>query len=111
MRGVSNPFLALPTNRAAKPRVHRSGYGPDHGLKLLVIPVRSQPGRPVHAWSVVRQRLTISLGTGLSCCHGLVDRHVASQPLSRVVREYPSSTGSDSPIGYATGTAPMARAD
>src|ERR1017187_6975933 len=28
MRGVSNPFLALPTNRAAKPGVHRSGYGP-----------------------------------------------------------------------------------
>ena len=26
--GVSNPFLALPTNRAAKPGVHRSGYGP-----------------------------------------------------------------------------------
>jgi len=25
---VSNPFLALPTNRAAKPGVHRSGYGP-----------------------------------------------------------------------------------
>jgi hypothetical protein len=28
MSGVSNPFLALPTNRAAKPGVHRSGYGP-----------------------------------------------------------------------------------
>ena len=28
MRGVSNPFLILPTNRAAKPGVHRSGYGP-----------------------------------------------------------------------------------
>jgi hypothetical protein len=28
MRGVSNPFLALPTNRAAKPGVHRSGNGP-----------------------------------------------------------------------------------
>ena len=28
MRGVSNPFLALPTNRAAKPGVHGSGYGP-----------------------------------------------------------------------------------
>src|ERR1019366_316674 len=27
MRGVSNPFLALPTNRAAKPGVHRSGNG------------------------------------------------------------------------------------
>jgi hypothetical protein len=25
---VSNPYLALPTNRAAKPGVHRSGYGP-----------------------------------------------------------------------------------
>src|SRR5487761_1257332 len=29
MRGVSNPFLALPTNRAAKPGVHQSGNGPD----------------------------------------------------------------------------------
>jgi hypothetical protein len=28
MSGVSNPFLALPTNRAAKPGVHRSEYGP-----------------------------------------------------------------------------------
>src|SRR5487761_1192858 len=28
MRGVSNPFLALPTNRAAKPGVHQSGNGP-----------------------------------------------------------------------------------
>ena len=32
MRGVSNPFLILPTNRAAKPGVHRSGYGPPAGL-------------------------------------------------------------------------------
>jgi hypothetical protein len=31
MSGVSNPFLALPTNRAAKPGVHRSGYGPNKG--------------------------------------------------------------------------------
>jgi dipeptidase E len=28
LRDGSNPFLALPTNRAAKPGVHRSGYGP-----------------------------------------------------------------------------------
>src|SRR5487761_1057585 len=41
MRGVSNPFLALPTNRAAKPGVHQSGNGPvlncasEYGLSLL----------------------------------------------------------------------------
>src|SRR5487761_1313695 len=28
MRGETNPFLALPTNRAAKPGVHQSGNGP-----------------------------------------------------------------------------------
>src|ERR1022692_3378738 len=35
MRGVSNPFLALPTNRAAKPGVHRSGYGPSYGFRPM----------------------------------------------------------------------------
>ena len=46
---------------------------------------------------------TISLGTGLSC---LADRRVAGQLPSPVVRECPSSTGLDRPIGHATGTIP-----
>ena len=43
------------------------------------------------------------MGTGLSC---LTDRHIAGQPPSSVVRGWPLSTGSDSPIGHATGTRP-----
>src|ERR1035437_4797291 len=34
MRGVSNPFLALPTNRAAKPGVHRSGNGSERSAVI-----------------------------------------------------------------------------
>jgi hypothetical protein len=43
MRGVSNPFLALPTNRAAKPGVHRSGYGPDFKEVLALQPFLTRP--------------------------------------------------------------------
>src|ERR1019366_746102 len=43
MRGVSNPFLALPTNRAAKPGVHRSGNGP--GSPLLSPELRTRLSR------------------------------------------------------------------
>ncbi len=46
---------------------------------------------------------TISLGTGLSC---LADRRDAGQAPPSVIRECPSSTGLDSPIGHATGTIP-----
>src|ERR1022692_2758944 len=45
MRGVSNPFLALPTNRAAKPGVHRSGYGPDHRQRRGRLPLGHVPRR------------------------------------------------------------------
>jgi len=51
----------------------------------------------------VRQRRTISLGTGLS---RPADQHVAGQRSSSVARQWPLSTRSNSPIGHATGTLP-----
>jgi hypothetical protein len=48
-----------------------------------------------------RRLQTISLGTGLSC---VTDQPVAGQSLPSVVREKPSSTGSDSSLGHITGT-------
>jgi hypothetical protein len=44
------------------------------------------------------------LGTGLS---RIDDLRPAGQSPSSLVREWPSSTGSDSPIGHATGTFPL----
>jgi hypothetical protein len=43
MNGVSNPFLALPTNRAAKTGVHRSGYGPAEARQLGLAPEEIGP--------------------------------------------------------------------
>jgi hypothetical protein len=57
---------------------------------------------PESEW-IEGKRRTVSLGTGLS---PLADRHIAGQLISSVVREWPLSTGSDSPIGHATGTSP-----
>jgi hypothetical protein len=46
-------------------------------------------------------------GPGLSC---FADWRVAGQPPSQVAPECPPSTGSDSPIGHATGNQSMWRA-
>src|ERR1017187_1976010 len=54
MRGVSNPFLALPANGAAKPGVHPSGHGPSRPrrsrLAHLWVPApRPAPPKPPRA--------------------------------------------------------------
>jgi hypothetical protein len=59
-------------------------------LSLLsghVRPKSGQPGNQPH-----RRELD---------CRALVDHHIAGQPPSRVIREYPLITGSVSPIGHA----------
>src|ERR1035441_2271112 len=88
MRGVSNPFLALPTNRAAKPGVHRSGNGSprpethsvtgtcqqDGPQSSLLSGRRRVVGRDVpplpgpwllRGWQSGRNRVTLSLLLGL----------------------------------------------
>ena len=62
---------------------------------------RGPRGLLVHTWSADSQPRTISLGIGLSC---LVDHRAAGGAASEVVREYPSGTAPDSPVGHATGT-------
>ena len=50
MSGVSNPFLALPTNRAAKPGVHRSGYGPPGRTLCQVFIITAFTGQVRPSW-------------------------------------------------------------
>ena len=74
MNGVSNPFLALPTNRAAKPGVHRSGW--------------SQPGQPLRRRPrhQPRHRRRARRGAQNSPCHPDPPGHRPARPRARRTR-------------------------
>src|ERR1019366_7920998 len=59
MRGVSNPSLARPTNRAAKPGVHRSGNG-----SLFRPAARRRPAAPTSGY--LRESLVSGLDSDAS---------------------------------------------
>jgi hypothetical protein len=86
-------------------------------IVLVVLAVRNLPGRLATAlarsllhvgctgYRVLIDRFARSaLSAWELDCHALVDHHIAGQPPSWVIREYPLITGSVSPIGHVAGT-------
>src|SRR5487761_1072071 len=62
MRGVSNPFLALPTNRAAKPGVHQSGNGPNRKVYRLSLRGNRRINHAIHMAAITQIRYPHSGG-------------------------------------------------
>jgi hypothetical protein len=112
MRGagtVNDLFLTRSFRVRFRPvtvQVEASSGGPRASVRVPDLP--SVLARKWHGHHVagrrftVKKRLTISLGTGLSL---LRSQHIASQPPSPSVREWPPGTTPGFPFGHATGTA------
>ena len=86
-------------------------------IVLVVLAVRNLPGRLATAlarsllhvgctgYRVLIDRFARSaLSAWELDCHALVDHHIAGQPPSWVIREYPLITGPVSPVGHVAGT-------